>query len=302
MRGSNGPGICWHDWRHSHSAKPLAPGYCEIMRGCSMPAEPSATLLCVPRSLRFAHQMHGVAVFALGQGVMLGELDPVSRWSGVMIPPPLHKGHTLSRADRIAARMNSDRLGIPFMAARRGSSTLNVTISCFFWGYSWRLQFSCSDNDCALASTGLLLHRITVLARLVYPRRKNRLRSASMKTAQIIIPARLASTRLPRKLLLRETGKSLIHHTYEAARRSARAAGVCVATDHAEIFDEVRSFGGQVEMTRPERPQRHRSRGRGRPADGRRGDHRQRAGRRARNRRHVDRPGHRAVGIESLRP
>ena len=75
-----------------------------------------------------------------------------------------------------------------------------------------------------------------------------------MKTAQIIIPARLASTRLPRKLLLRETGKSLIRHTYEAARRSARAAGVCVATDHAEIFDEVRSFGGQVEMTDPAAP------------------------------------------------
>ena len=73
-------------------------------------------------------------------------------------------------------------------------------------------------------------------------------------TAQIIIPARLASTRLPRKLLLCETGKSLIQHTYEAARRSTRAAGVCVATDHAEIFDEVRSFGGQVEMTSPTAP------------------------------------------------
>jgi 3-deoxy-manno-octulosonate cytidylyltransferase (CMP-KDO synthetase) len=75
-----------------------------------------------------------------------------------------------------------------------------------------------------------------------------------MKTAQIIIPARLASTRLPRKLLLRETGKSVIHHTYEAATRSARAAGVCVAADHAEIFDEVCSFGGQVEMTNPAAP------------------------------------------------
>ena len=73
-------------------------------------------------------------------------------------------------------------------------------------------------------------------------------------TSQIIIPARLASTRLPRKLLLRETGKSLIRHTYEAARRSVRASGVCVAADHAEIFDEVRSFGGHVEMTSPTAP------------------------------------------------
>jgi 3-deoxy-manno-octulosonate cytidylyltransferase (CMP-KDO synthetase) len=73
-------------------------------------------------------------------------------------------------------------------------------------------------------------------------------------TSQIVIPARLASTRLPRKLLLRETGKALIQHTYEAARRATRPAGICVATDHAEIFEEVRGFGGQVEMTNPEAP------------------------------------------------
>jgi 3-deoxy-manno-octulosonate cytidylyltransferase (CMP-KDO synthetase) len=73
-------------------------------------------------------------------------------------------------------------------------------------------------------------------------------------TSQIIIPARLASTRLPRKLLLRETGKSLIHHTYEAAQCSTRASGVCVAADHAEIFDEVSRFGGRVEMTSPTAP------------------------------------------------
>lgn len=73
-------------------------------------------------------------------------------------------------------------------------------------------------------------------------------------TSQIIIPARWASTRLPRKLLLCETGKPLIQHTYEAARRSTRAAGICVATDHREIFDAVRAFGGQVEMTSPTSP------------------------------------------------
>jgi 3-deoxy-manno-octulosonate cytidylyltransferase (CMP-KDO synthetase) len=70
-------------------------------------------------------------------------------------------------------------------------------------------------------------------------------------TSIIIIPARLASTRLPRKLLLCETGKPLIQHTYEAARRARCPAGVCVATDHQEIFDAVRAFGGQVEMTSP---------------------------------------------------
>lgn len=67
----------------------------------------------------------------------------------------------------------------------------------------------------------------------------------------VIIPARLASTRLPRKLLLRETGKSLIQHTYEAALRAKKPAGVCVAADHEEIAEEVRRFGGHGELTDP---------------------------------------------------
>ncbi len=70
-------------------------------------------------------------------------------------------------------------------------------------------------------------------------------------TSHIIIPARLASTRLPRKLLLKSTGKSLIQHTYEAAGQARRPAGICVATDHPDILDEVRSFGGRAEMTDP---------------------------------------------------
>ena len=85
---------------------------------------------------------------------------------------------------------------------------------------------------------------------MAQPAHKLRLRS----TSHIIIPARLASTRLPRKLLLRQTGKSLIQHTYEAACRAERPSGICVATDHVEIFDEVRSFGGRAEMTDPEAP------------------------------------------------
>jgi 3-deoxy-manno-octulosonate cytidylyltransferase (CMP-KDO synthetase) len=70
-------------------------------------------------------------------------------------------------------------------------------------------------------------------------------------TSQIIIPARLASTRLPRKLLLAETGKALIQHTYESAKGARRPAGICVATDHEEIYETVRAFGGEVEMTNP---------------------------------------------------
>src|SRR5262245_33293272 len=67
--------------------------------------------------------------------------------------------------------------------------------------------------------------------------------------SQIVIPARLHSTRLSQKLLLRETGKTLIQHTYEAARRAHTSRGVIVATDAEEIAREVQSFGGEVRMT-----------------------------------------------------
>ena len=73
----------------------------------------------------------------------------------------------------------------------------------------------------------------------------------SFKTA-IVIPARLQSTRLPRKLLLDETGKTLIEHTYFAARQSQLADQVIVATDSHEIFKAVEAFGGQPMMTNVE--------------------------------------------------
>jgi 3-deoxy-manno-octulosonate cytidylyltransferase (CMP-KDO synthetase) len=78
--------------------------------------------------------------------------------------------------------------------------------------------------------------------------------AAAPKSARgfLVIPARLASTRLPRKLLLAETGKPLIQHTYEAAGRSRLASGLCVAADHEEIAAAVRSFGGEVRMTSPD--------------------------------------------------
>ncbi|MBX9788086.1 MAG: 3-deoxy-manno-octulosonate cytidylyltransferase [Pirellulales bacterium] len=69
--------------------------------------------------------------------------------------------------------------------------------------------------------------------------------------SQIVIPARLASTRLPQKLLLDRTGKPLIQHTYEAACRALRPEGVTIATDHESIFAAVRAFGGEAVMTSP---------------------------------------------------
>ena len=70
----------------------------------------------------------------------------------------------------------------------------------------------------------------------------------------IVIPARYASTRLPGKLLLAETGKSLIRHTYEAASKATLPHSITVACDHPEIFEVVKNFGGNVVMTDPNAP------------------------------------------------
>ena len=71
---------------------------------------------------------------------------------------------------------------------------------------------------------------------------------------QIVIPARLASTRLPEKLLRRAGGKSILQHTYEAACRVRQAAGVVIAVDDPRLADEARSFGADVVMTRVDCP------------------------------------------------
>jgi 3-deoxy-manno-octulosonate cytidylyltransferase (CMP-KDO synthetase) len=66
-----------------------------------------------------------------------------------------------------------------------------------------------------------------------------------------VIPARLASTRLPEKLLLRKTGCSVLEHTYRAASKASLPEGITVAVDHQRLHDEVVRFGGVAEMTNP---------------------------------------------------
>src|SRR5437868_1556757 len=68
----------------------------------------------------------------------------------------------------------------------------------------------------------------------------------------VVIPARYASSRLPRKMLLRETGKTLLQHTYEAASAARKPAGVIIATDHAEIAREAERFRAEFVMTSPD--------------------------------------------------
>lgn len=70
----------------------------------------------------------------------------------------------------------------------------------------------------------------------------------------LVIPARRHSTRLPDKLLLRDTGKSVLQHTFEAASGSRSADQVLIATDDREIAAECRRFGARAVMTSPECP------------------------------------------------
>lgn len=64
-----------------------------------------------------------------------------------------------------------------------------------------------------------------------------------------IIPARLASSRLPHKLLLDSTGKPLIQYVWEIAKRCPELDDVIVATDSDEIATAVTAFGGRAELT-----------------------------------------------------
>jgi len=64
-----------------------------------------------------------------------------------------------------------------------------------------------------------------------------------------VIPARLASTRLPRKMLREIAGKPLIGVVYEAVRSSPLLADVIVATDSDEIMAACRQHGWKAQMT-----------------------------------------------------
>ena len=69
-----------------------------------------------------------------------------------------------------------------------------------------------------------------------------------MNNFHIIIPARLESTRLKNKVLLEINGKSIVQLVYEKAQ-SINPLSVTVATNHKDIFDHIKSLGGEVLMT-----------------------------------------------------
>ena len=74
-----------------------------------------------------------------------------------------------------------------------------------------------------------------------------------MNTCLTVIPARLGSTRFPRKVLARLSGRTMVEWCWRAAE-AARLGPVLVATDAREVADEVRRFGGHAVMTSPSCP------------------------------------------------
>jgi 3-deoxy-manno-octulosonate cytidylyltransferase (CMP-KDO synthetase) len=69
----------------------------------------------------------------------------------------------------------------------------------------------------------------------------------------VLIPARMAATRLPGKPLLELAGLPMIIHVLRRAE-AARIGRVAVATDTAEIAAVVTAHGGEAIMTRAEHP------------------------------------------------
>ena len=69
-----------------------------------------------------------------------------------------------------------------------------------------------------------------------------------------IIPARLGSSRLPRKALLEIEGRPLIAWVVENAARAASLEEIWVATDDAEIAAAAAAAGAKSAMTRADHP------------------------------------------------
>ena len=70
-----------------------------------------------------------------------------------------------------------------------------------------------------------------------------------MSNTVILIPSRLAATRLPNKPLLKINNLSIINHVYKIAKSSLIGESY-VATGDKEIFEEVTKFGGKCILTK----------------------------------------------------
>jgi len=68
-------------------------------------------------------------------------------------------------------------------------------------------------------------------------------------TAIAVIPARLGSTRLARKVLREIAGRPMVGWVYEAARKSPLLADVIIATDSDEVMQVAQAHGWKAQMT-----------------------------------------------------
>ncbi|MEM9082230.1 MAG: 3-deoxy-manno-octulosonate cytidylyltransferase [Planctomycetota bacterium] len=69
-----------------------------------------------------------------------------------------------------------------------------------------------------------------------------------------IIPARLASTRFPRKVLADQTGMPMIQHVALQAIRARHVERVVVATDASEVVESLAPYATACTLTDPEHP------------------------------------------------
>ncbi|MEM8549177.1 MAG: 3-deoxy-manno-octulosonate cytidylyltransferase [Verrucomicrobiota bacterium] len=67
----------------------------------------------------------------------------------------------------------------------------------------------------------------------------------------VIIPARLDSSRLPRKVLIDIGGKPMLQRVWEQAMKMEKADQVAIATDSDEIHTQAQAWGATVFMTSP---------------------------------------------------
>ena len=71
-----------------------------------------------------------------------------------------------------------------------------------------------------------------------------------MTTVAVLIPARRASTRLPEKLLLAETGRPLLAHACDQAAQAFGAQAVTVCADDAALVAAAEAAGVRARLTR----------------------------------------------------
>jgi len=73
-------------------------------------------------------------------------------------------------------------------------------------------------------------------------------------SASVIIPARFGSTRFAAKILASDTGKPLVQHVVEQARKCKLVRDVIVATDDERIVNALKRFDTRCVMTDPGHP------------------------------------------------